>query len=132
MIRRAVTAKRAGAGGYEYLVRSAGGDVPLKYFKKRETADGVEAYLGTARGREVFAKSFFRGGLFPSRRVDIRGMGGHVFERVGGRTDLEKVMSGVVIPQEMVTGATLDAWGGTVAKVLPKRLDHEFSRLLAG
>ncbi|NIZ11074.1 phage tail protein [Pseudooceanicola sp. HF7] len=131
LIRRSVKVKRSTWSEPEYQLNSAGGDVSLKYFKKRETRDGVVAKLGDARGNDWFAESFFRGGLFPGRRVDIRSMGGHVFVRADGRTDLERVTSGVFIPKEMVEGASLKAFRDTVARVLPQRLDHEFSRLLA-
>ncbi len=130
LIRRSVKEIRASWDEPEYQVRSVGGDVSLKYFKKRETADGVRAQLGTVRGADWFAESFYRGGVFPGRRVDAPKLNGHVFVRSGGRTQLEKVTSGVFIPKEMVEGETELAWDKTVKRVLPKRLDHEFNRLL--
>ncbi|EEE36546.1 hypothetical protein RKLH11_379 [Rhodobacteraceae bacterium KLH11] len=130
-IRRAVKVKRSTWDNLEYSLLSAGGDVSLKYFKKRETRDGIEADLGRERGKVLFiGDTFFKGGVFPHRRVEIRSMGGHVFGRVGGRTQLEKIKSGVFIPVEMVEGASADAFERTVAQVLPRRLDHEISRAL--
>lgn len=129
LIRRAVKAKRASWSDLEYRLTSAGGDVSLKYFKKRETQAGVVAQLGASRGAELFESSFFRGGLFPSGRVDLR-MNGHVFVRRGSRTDLGKLRSGVVIPIEMVSGETAKAFETSAADNLPRRLDHEFGRLL--
>ncbi|MBT9383314.1 phage tail protein [Pseudooceanicola sp. CBS1P-1] len=132
VIRRSLRVRRASWDVPEYVLISAGTDEPLKYFRKRETKDGVEAYLGKARGTEWFAESFYRGGLFPQRRVDLPTMNGHVFVRAGGRTQLEKVTSGVFIPEEMVQGTTAAVWSKTVTAALPKRLDHEFNRLLNG
>lgn len=131
IIRRSLKVSRPSKGFAIYVIHAAGGDVSLKFFKKRETKDGVEAYLGEARGKELFlGDTFFKGGAFPRRRVEIRSMGGHVFGRVGGRTQLEKLKSGVLIPAEMVDGASALAFEDTVAKILPRRLDHEINRLL--
>lgn len=129
-IRKSVKVKRSSWADLEYRLKSAGGDVSLKYFKKRETDDGVRAYLGQARGWDWFAESFFRGGRWPGPRKEISWSHGHVFVRAGGRTDLEKVTSGVFIPVEMVEGATARAFEATVAQTLPRRLDHEISRIL--
>lgn len=131
LIRRSVRVKRSSWRSLEYQLLSAGGDVSLKYFQKRETAEGVEADLGAARGKTLFiGDTFFKGGVFPRRRVTIRSMGGHVFGRVGGRTQLEKIKSGVFIPIEMVEGATAGVFEDVVRNTLPRRLDHEIGRLL--
>lgn len=129
-IRKSVKVKRSSWKNLEYRVVSVGGDVSLKYFKKRETDDGVRAYLGDGRGWDWFAESFFRGGRWPRPRKAISWAHGHVFVRRGGRTDLEKVKSGIFIPLEMVEGATAKAFQESVEKNLPRRLDHEINRLL--
>lgn len=126
-IRKAVQPQRASWGDMTYTLRASGGDVSLKYFKPRETQKGVTAFV---RGkRELYESTFLKGGSFARGRVELK-MGGHVFLRVGGRTDLEKQTSGVVIPAEMVDGATADAFEETVATHLPRRLNHEIGRLL--
>jgi hypothetical protein len=131
-IRRSVRVKRSEWSNLEYTLKSAGGDVALKYFKKRETLAGVEADLGSARGKVLFDRTFFKGGAFP-RRVALTAFDGHVMDRVSEyRFDLRKVKSGVFIPEEMVSGATRDAFERVVEDVLPRRLDHEISRILAG
>lgn len=127
-IRKAVKVKRSSWQSLEYTLSSSGGDVSLKYFKARETRKGVTAFV---RGeRELFAGSFIKGGSFARGRVALS-MGGHVFQRIGGRTELERLKSGVFIPIEMVEGATAAAFEGVVVDVLPRRLDHEINRLLA-
>lgn len=138
-VRKAVKASKTSWGSHtgkaqnlEYRLSSSGGDVSLKYFKKRETIDGVEAFLGTSQGKTLFiGDTFFKGGVFPRRRVVLKKMNGHVFGRMGGRTDLEVIKSGVFIPIEMVEGATAAAFEDVVAEVLPRRLDHEINRILA-
>ncbi|MBT2130109.1 phage tail protein [Aliiroseovarius lamellibrachiae] len=126
-IRKAVKVKRASWQDLEYRLTSSGGDVSLKYFKARETRRGVTAFV---RGeRELFEGAFIKGGSFSRGRV-VLNMGGHVFQRIGGRTELEKLKSGVFIPIEMVEGATAKAFEEIVADVLPRRLDHEINRSL--
>ncbi|WP_068305319.1 phage tail protein [Pararhodobacter sp. CCB-MM2] len=136
-IRASVRVRRASMGSASgtnrdltYTLTSAGGDVSLKYFKKRETNEGVRAYLGDARGEELFEEAFFKGGRWPRPRRTISWSNGRAFVRRGGRSDLEEVKSGVFIPEEMVSGATRDAFEASVAQNLPRRLDHEISRLL--
>ncbi|TRD16991.1 hypothetical protein FEV53_13510 [Palleronia caenipelagi] len=131
LIRRSVQVKRSSWRDLNYELRAAGGDVSLKYFKRRETDDGVRAYLGQSRGWDWFAESFFRGGRWPGPRKEISWSHGHVFARTGGRTELEKITSGVFIPVEMLSGASAKAFSRTVESTLPRRLDHEISRLLA-
>ncbi|MBR9651902.1 phage tail protein [Thalassovita aquimarina] len=129
-IRRSVKVKRSSWSDLTYTLKSAGGDVSLKYFQKRETREGVVANLGAGRGRELFPRTFFRGGAFP-RRVDLTAFGGHVMDRMSeGRFHLKKVKSGVFIPEEMVDGATAEAFERSVEQNLPRRLDHEISRAL--
>lgn len=126
-IRKAVKVKRSSWDDLTYTLSAAGGDVALKYFKPRETRKGVTAFV---RGkRELYESTFMKGGSFARGRVPLN-MGGHVFLRVGSRTDLEVQKSGVVIPAEMVDGATAEAFDSTVQFQLPRRLDHELGRLL--
>ena len=127
-IRKAVKVKWSSWQDLEYRLSSSGGDVSLKYFKARETRKGVTAFV---RGeRELFEGSFIKGGSFARGRVVAQGLNGHVFQRIGGRTELEKLKSGVFIPIEMVEGATAAAFEDVVADVLPRRLDHEINRSL--
>ena len=126
-IRKAVEVKRSSWSELTYTLSAAGGDVALKFFKPRETRRGVTALVRGQRG--LYESTFLKGGSFAVGRVALN-MGGHVFLRVGNRTDLEKQKSGVVIPAEMVDGATAEAFERTVSEQLPRRLDHEISRLL--
>ncbi|KPU83611.1 hypothetical protein JI58_08320 [Marinosulfonomonas sp. PRT-SC04] len=126
-IRKAVKVKRSSWKDLEYRLTSSGGEVSLKYFKARETRRGVTAFV---RGeRELYEGAFIKGGSFARGRVALS-MGGHVFQRIGGRTELEKLKSGVFIPIEMVEGATANTFKAVVADVLPRRLDHEINRSL--
>lgn len=129
LIRRAVKVKRSVWSDLEYRLSAAGGSVSLKYFRIRETRRGVTAYLGEARGRELFEGAFFRGGRFPNR-VGLSIGNDHVFQRIGvRRLPIEQVKSDVFIPVEMVEGASADVFERTVAEHLPHRMSHEISRL---
>ena len=129
LIVRAVRVTRSTPATLTYRMTSFGGDIALRHFKARETRRGVSA---TPFGqRKVFPGTFIMGGTFPNRTVI--GMGGQVFKRTeAGRFPIEKQRSGVIIPQEMVKGATRDAFERTVSTVLPKRIEHEISRATGG
>lgn len=125
LIRKAMVPTRASVGNLEYRIKAWGGDIALKHFDARETRKGVSARpFGR---RKVFAGTFIRGGKFP-KRVSLN-KGGQVFARSGSsRLPIEKQKSGVIIPNEMIKGASADAWQSTVATVLPRRIIHEVKR----
>jgi len=126
---KAVKVKRPDYGDLSYVMTTRGGDISLKYFSPRETRKGVSA--NPFGKRTMFAGAFLKGGRFPNR-VPL-GMGGHVFQRVGaGRVPIELKNSGVIIPAEMVKGATAAAFTSTVARVLPQRIEHEITRATGG
>ncbi|MDV2967812.1 hypothetical protein RZ532_17605 [Nitratireductor aquimarinus] len=127
VIVRAVKVTRPSFGSLNYVMRTRGGDIALKYFSARETRKGVSA--SPFGKRKVFAGTFIKAGRFPSR-VSLD-MGGHVFLRSGkSRFPVEKQKSGVVIPAEMVKGQTAEAFQASVRANLPRRVEHELGRLL--
>lgn len=122
--------RASGKGTLEYRIDSAGGNVSLKYFGARETRAGVSAAPWGAR--RVFAGTFIKGGRFPNR-VPIGRLNGQVFARAGGgRFPIVKQRSGLFIPEEMVKGATAEAFRSTAERVLPDRLAHELARAMGG
>lgn len=128
----AVKTKRSSAATRSYRMDAAGGDVALRFFQPKETARGVSAKpFGK---RKVFAHTFMRGGLFPNRKE--LNLGGHVFmpnlAKHGWGRPFTRQKSGVVIPAEMVKGATKEAFETTVERVLPQRIEHEIGRLTKG
>jgi len=105
--RKALRVSKASPANLEYKLTGQGGDIALKFFGARETRKGVSA--APFGNREVFAGTFIKAGRFPNRVTMNKG--GQVFERVGmSRFPIEKVTSGVVIPTEMVKGATADTF----------------------
>ena len=117
---------RASGNRPVYRISAKGGEIPLKFFKARETRRGVSA--APFGKRRVFAGSFIKGGRFPNR-VDI-GMNQHVYERAGkSRQPIKRVKSGVVFPGEMVKDQSAEAWRRVVADVLPRRIVHEYRQL---
>lgn len=135
-ITKALVVRKASAakGTSTYSIRSRGGNISLRYFGAKETVPGVSAApLGQ---REVLPGTFMKAGRFPNR-VGKPNWNGQVFRRTGGKTStgkdrFEKVRSGVFIPEQMVMGASADAFRTTVAVDLPARLDHELRRVLSG
>lgn len=128
VIVRAIKTIRPSFTNLVYEMRATGGDISLKYFAPRETRRGVSA--APFGQRKVFAGTFMKGGRFPNR-VSVGSLGGHVWARAGeSRTPIELQNSGVVIPAEMVKGATAEVFVSTVAKTLPQRVEHELARLM--
>lgn len=129
VINRAIKTKRASYGRLAYEIKSRGGNISLKYFGARETRSGVSA---APRGqRQIFPGSFVKGGRFP-RRVALK-LGGHAFKRTGkGRLPIEKQKSGVFIPDEMVSGASAQAFYATARQHLPADVGRELYAILAG
>jgi hypothetical protein len=127
VIVRAIRVRRANYGDPRYVMTTRGGDISLKFFGPREKGSGVVA---RPFGRSTaFPGAFTRGGA-PGHRVPLK-LGGHAFRRTGaGRVPIRVVDSGVIIPREMIQGATETAFYATVRKVLPERLAHELYRLL--
>lgn len=119
-----------GRGSLTYTISTKGGDISLKFFKARETLGGVTA--APFGKRQLFAKTFMKGGLFPNRKT-AKGLNGHVYLRTGkGRGPLDLKNSGVIIPEQMLQGASADAFTSTVNENLPGRVIHEINRLCPG
>jgi hypothetical protein len=127
VIVKAIKVKRPGWDDLAYEMKASGGDISLKYFDPRETRAGVSARpFGK---RQIFPSTFMKGGRFPNRSGVL--FGGHVMKRTGsGKLPIELQKSGVIIPNEMVSGATADAFQTVVRQSLPRRIKHELGRLL--
>ena len=126
-VTKALRRKNSTAATLSAEIRSAGGDIALKYFSPKETPAGVSA--APFGKRSVFAGTFMKGGRFP-KRVSLN-MGGHVFKRTGkGRGPIKLVKSGVIIPEQMIEGETRATFYRLVESELPKRLLHELGRRL--
>jgi hypothetical protein len=128
VIVRALKIRRPSYADLSYEIRSQGGDIALKYFDPRETLAGVSA--APFGQRRVFPSTFMRGGRFPNRSGLV--FKGHVVKRVGSdRFPIAVQKSGVIIPNEMLSGATAEAFLSTVRTKLPQRVEHELGRLLS-
>lgn len=124
---KAVRVMRSTPQTLAYIMSAKGGDVALKFFKARETHAGVSA--APFGERKIFPGTFIKGGRFPNRTGIV--FQAHVVKRAGpSRFPIKVEQSGVVIPEEMVSGATRDAFERTVREVLPRRVEHELGRLL--
>lgn len=127
----------AGRGSLEYVLSSRGGDISLKYFKARETRQGVTA--APFGKRKLFAGAFMTSGRRPNRKKAGK-LNGHVYQPIdpgatgksSWRRRIRFLDSGVVIPTEMLQGASRDAFMHVVEAELAKRVMHEMNRLTGG
>jgi len=110
-----------------YVMTVRGGDIRLKHFAARETRGGVSANpFGV---RKTFPGTFIMGGRFPGRRK--LNMGGQVWQRTSpGRLPIEVVRSGVVLPEQVVTGASIKAFETVGRAKLVERMSHELNRMI--
>jgi hypothetical protein len=139
VVRRALRSKKAHKANLAFTVESAGGNIALKYFSPRETRKGVSA--APFGKRRVFASTFMKAGWWPGRVVKGN-WNGQVFKRTGvtkkteahpdGMDQFERQKSGVIIPQEMVQGATEAAFFNVAQRELPGDLAHELGLILSG
>ncbi|GAA3849518.1 phage tail protein [[Pseudomonas] carboxydohydrogena] len=125
-INRAVKSTKS-FNGSAFVIRSAGGNIRLKFFNARETRKGVTA--APWNERRLYPGTFIKGGVFPNRK-DL-GMGGQVFERTSrSRFPIKGKKSGLYIANEMVSGASHDAFYSVVNADLAPRIEHELYRVL--
>lgn len=127
---RAIRSKPATPGNLRFEIKSAGGNIRLKYFKPRETKAGVTAVPWNKR--ILYGGAFIKGGRFPNR-VGLRIGKGNVYERVGaGRFPLRVKRSDLYIPDEMVTGASRAAFEQTTARDLQDQTVRALYAILSG
>jgi hypothetical protein len=131
---KAVQVGAAGGKRHSYEMVTRGGNIRLKYLNPKETRPGVVAKpFGK---RQLFRGAFMYGGRFPNRHGGK--FDGHVMRRIGygKRSDggvgwkLTQVRSGMFIPTEMTTGATLAAFERTAGPLLRQRVDAAIKKLL--
>ncbi|MCA0404874.1 MAG: hypothetical protein LCH39_01810 [Proteobacteria bacterium] len=132
-LHKAVREINIGANALSYELMARGGNVRLKYFKARETRPGVSA--APWNKRKVFTGTFMKAGWWHSGRVDKPNWNGQVFRRAGGTTKngkakFEVVRSGLYIPDEMLSGASLASWHSLLQTDLLPRVGHELLRIL--
>lgn len=120
--------RRAHGAKLSYEMVTRGGNIRVKYLKAKETEDGVVA---KPFGRtSTYEGAFMKGGVFPNR-TDVPRFKGHAFYRLNPRgTKITFVRSGVVIPDEMTTGATGAAFDKISGPLLKERVEKAIDKLL--
>lgn len=137
IIRRAVKTLKGDAGSMSFTLRTEGGNVRLKFFGAKETQSGVSAAPWGAR--RVYGGTFMKAGWgnrWPERFAKPN-WNGQVFERAGGVTKFGKAKfnnrrSDLYIPDELLTGETLQAFNSVINNDLMPRVAQEVARLLPG
>lgn len=119
---------RAHGAKLSYEMRTRGGNIRVKYLKAEETEDGV---MAKPFGRTtLYPGAFMKGGAFPNRKT-VAKFDGHAFYRLNSRgTKITFVRSGVVIPDEMTSGATAAAFDKIAGPLLKERVDKAILKLL--
>ena len=120
----------AGAGSLEYVIKSKGGNVGLKYFKPVERGGGV---LASPWGqKKFFPGAFKKSGPPGHRRINPKFHGRVLRNAEGGNWGgkLVEAKSGLFIAEEMVSGATAATFYQIVERDLPARVEHELLRIL--
>lgn len=125
---------QAKPGKLSYEMRTRGGNIRLKYLKPKETGGGVVAKpFGKAT---FYPGAFMMGGAVGNRKA-VAKFDGHVMRRVartpgvaGGSRHYTFARSGVVIPVEMTSGATLAAFEKIAGPLLQERVEKVIAKLL--
>ena len=126
----AVKERRAQSSNLRHVLASQGGNIRVKFFSPKESEAGVVAKpFGQST---LYPGTFMRGGAWPNR-VETTRFGGHVMYReTSGKWPVASARSGVVIPDEMVKGATAAAWEGTMNRELEHRVLRDVNRAAGG
>lgn len=118
---------RSRPGKLTYDMKTRGGNIRLKYLKPKQTEYGVVAKpFGVTT---EYTGAFMDGGAFPNRTA-VPSFKGHVFFRNGRGTRITFARSGVIIPQEMTSGATAAAFQEVAAPLLQARIEKVIRKLL--
>jgi hypothetical protein len=121
--------KFGGAGSDSYVIKSRGGNIALKFFKAREGGGGVSA--SPWNSKHTYAGAFKLDGF--RRRHKEPKFHGNVMRRKGaGPHPLQLVKSGLDIPDEMIKGASREAFFAVAQSDLMPRLAHELLRVIPG
>ncbi|MCW2319198.1 hypothetical protein M2322_004767 [Rhodoblastus acidophilus] len=121
-IPRAIHDQPAGEGGLAYTLMTRGGDISLHYFGAHEGGGGVSAH---PRDQQMFYSGAFMLSGPRGKRAASPKLNGQVYRNVAGGKwggAIQKVKSGVFIPEEMVRGAARAAFERTVASRLPAEI----------
>jgi hypothetical protein len=136
IIRRALKAKPATSSqsSEDFIIKSFGGNISIKYFGAREKGDGADAHPWNRRTH--FTGAFTKaGGGFGAKggkrgRKTIAKLHGHFIRRqASSKYPTEVAKSGLFIPQEMISGATREAFFSIAESDLAPRVFHELLRM---
>lgn len=118
---------KARPGKLTYEMKTRGGNIRLKYLKPKESDGGVVA---KPFGKTTYYPGAFMMGGATGNRKTVAKFGGHVMTRTKGRF-YTYARSGVVIPEEMTTGATLAAFEKIAGPLLEQRVGAVIAKLLS-
>jgi hypothetical protein len=103
-----------------------GPKIPLKWFKAKETPQGVSA--APMNRRQVFPGVFIKGGRFPNR-VDLRRGGQNAFKRKGAARLPIEVQRGVAVAEGFAEAPPEQAWYSGAGRLVAPAILAELSRI---
>lgn len=126
-VKKRLASPNVGHGGaLEGVVWATGRPISLKYFQARQFSWGVRTK--EAGGFRRYPSAF----MGPRPGVIAPRLNGHVFIRTSSaRLPIEQLF-GTSVPEELVKGESERVFREVVATMLPARVEHELSRLMAG
>lgn len=105
---RAQVPTEASPGRLSFVTTVHGGNVRLKFFGAKESGSGVTA---NPWGRSTFYPGAFINSGFHGKRAPAPKLGGQTYRRVGkSRLPIEQERSGLFMPDELLKGATVQAF----------------------
>ena len=117
--------KPGGMGVLEGHIEATGNGLPLSVFRPKQFKWGVRVKLWGKQQR--YQGMFIKAGSFRGTK-DVAN--GQVFQRVTTASLPIEMQYGPAVPQEMVRDQAAKAFKTTVEQMLPRRVQHELSRML--
>jgi hypothetical protein len=115
-LERAQVATEAAPGRLSFVTTVEGGNVRLKYFGAKESGSGVTA---SPWGKATFYPGAFINSGFRGKRAPSPKLGGQVYRRAGAKNlPIGQVRSGLFLPDELLKGATVQAFDSGAPMVL--------------
>jgi len=123
MVRK--TVRPGGGGVLEGAVVGTGGAIPLRVFRPKQFTWGVRVKLWGKQQR--YSGMFIYAGRYNSGKEVATGQ---VFQRTTTASLPIERQFGPAVPAEMIRTEARKEFERTVADMLPKRIQHELSRML--
>jgi hypothetical protein len=123
---RALRQKSSTPSTLRFSLTAFGPKIPLKWFKAKETPQGVSA--APMNKRRIYPGVFMKGGRFPNR-VTLRRGGGHAFKRSGGARLPIEMQRGVAIAEGFAEAPPEQSWHSGADRLVAPAILAELSKI---